>query len=107
MLDCVIDSKMYRDNRYVQIFGQIDLSKNFYFSYSYDITQTLQSNMTRPSLKKKDRAPHNDMFMWNHYLWEEVKKDEGLSEDWILPVIYGFVDQASRWSIMYDRIVIY
>ncbi|XP_049833832.1 polyphosphoinositide phosphatase isoform X1 [Schistocerca gregaria] len=34
--------------RYVKMFQNIDLSSNFYFSYSYDITHTLQSNMTPP-----------------------------------------------------------
>ncbi|XP_067120372.1 polyphosphoinositide phosphatase [Centruroides vittatus] len=36
--------------RYVKMFQNVDLSSNFYFSYSYDITHTLQYNL-RP-LKK-------------------------------------------------------
>lgn len=34
--------------RYVKMFQNIDLSSNFYFSYSYDITQTLQHNLSIP-----------------------------------------------------------
>ena len=30
------------EQRYVKMFNAIDLSSNFYFSYSYDLTQTLQ-----------------------------------------------------------------
>ncbi|KAF4520837.1 hypothetical protein B566_EDAN007133 [Ephemera danica] len=34
--------------RYVKMFQNIDLSSNFYFSYSYDISNTLQVNMAPP-----------------------------------------------------------
>ncbi|XP_063228139.1 polyphosphoinositide phosphatase isoform X3 [Bacillus rossius redtenbacheri] len=37
------------EQRYLKMFQNIDLSSNFYFSYSYDLTHTLQSNMTEPS----------------------------------------------------------
>lgn len=36
------------EQRYVKMFQSIDLSSNFYFSYSYDLTHTLQSNMAPP-----------------------------------------------------------
>ncbi|XP_071445208.1 polyphosphoinositide phosphatase isoform X2 [Hetaerina americana] len=36
------------EQKYYRMFQSIDLSSNFYFSYSYDITHTLQSNMTLP-----------------------------------------------------------
>lgn len=39
------------ETKYVKLFQSMDLSSNFYFSYSYDITHTLQYNMS--SLKTK------------------------------------------------------
>ena len=42
------------EQRYVKMFQSIDLSSNFYFSYSYDLTHTLQSNMTPPKHIKSD-----------------------------------------------------
>ncbi|XP_057307626.1 polyphosphoinositide phosphatase-like [Hydractinia symbiolongicarpus] len=33
------------ETRYLRIFMNVDLSSNFYFSYSYDLTRTLQYNM--------------------------------------------------------------
>lgn len=42
------------EQRYVKMFQSIDLSSNFYFSYSYDLTHTLQSNMTPPKHIKPD-----------------------------------------------------
>ncbi|XP_005103334.1 polyphosphoinositide phosphatase isoform X2 [Aplysia californica] len=35
------------ESRYVKMFQNVDLSSNFYFSYSYDVTHTLQYNMAR------------------------------------------------------------
>ncbi|RZB38789.1 polyphosphoinositide phosphatase, partial [Asbolus verrucosus] len=34
--------------RYVKMFQNIDLASNFYFSYSYDLTHSLQHNLTDP-----------------------------------------------------------
>lgn len=42
------------EQRYVKMFQSIDLSSNFYFSYSYDMTHTFQSNMAPPRHIKSD-----------------------------------------------------
>lgn len=42
------------EQRYVKMFQSIDLSSNFYFSYSYDISHTFQSNMAPPRHIKSD-----------------------------------------------------
>ncbi|XP_012535278.1 polyphosphoinositide phosphatase-like isoform X2 [Monomorium pharaonis] len=42
------------EQRYVKMFQSIDLSSNFYFSYSYDISHTFQSNMAPPTCIKSD-----------------------------------------------------
>jgi hypothetical protein len=89
--------------RYVATFQNIDLAKNFYFSYTYDITNSLQNNLTQPPLAKPgqtDTSPgllHNDMFVWNHYLLSSGFKNLNSRSGWILPLIYGFVDQASTY----------
>ncbi|XP_030749376.1 polyphosphoinositide phosphatase [Sitophilus oryzae] len=36
------------ESRYVKMFQSIDLASNFYFSYSYDVTHSLQHNFTEP-----------------------------------------------------------
>ncbi|CAO3565394.1 unnamed protein product [Mortierella alpina] len=82
--------------RYLQMFQMVDLTKNFYFSYSYDITRTLQWNMTRnPTVEGR-----NKMFVWNQYLLENAFGEQtGIENQWALPVMYGFVDQ-SKLSIL-------
>ncbi|KAJ3343373.1 phosphatidylinositol-3,5-bisphosphate 5-phosphatase [Gonapodya sp. JEL0774] len=78
------------ESRYVQVFQNVDLSKNFYYSYTYDITRTLQHNLTRPP----GRTAFNPqgMFVWNYNLL--VAGFGSITSSWALPVIHGFVDQA-------------
>ncbi|KAJ3287826.1 phosphatidylinositol-3,5-bisphosphate 5-phosphatase [Rhizoclosmatium sp. JEL0117] len=76
--------------RYIQSFCQVDLSKNFYFSYTYDITNSLQRNMT--CVNQHQTKQYNEMFMWNNFLLRNGFED--LNNVWCLPIIYGFVDQA-------------
>lgn len=45
--------------KYVKMFQSIDLSSNFYFSYSYDLTHTLQYNM-EPVVKMPGTFPTQD-----------------------------------------------
>jgi hypothetical protein len=75
------------EERYVQIFSQVDRTKNFYYSYTYDITRSLQSNMTQGDSKIKPK----DMFLWNDYLTATILEYDS---HWFLPIIHGFVDQA-------------
>lgn len=92
--------------RLLHTFKQVDLSKNFYFSYTYDLTKTLQDNLTvNESNRTKETTAwgYNEKFMWNHHLlipafassqhsWK--KEDAGAASEWVLPLVYGFVDQA-------------
>lgn len=82
-----------QETKMVNTFQSVDLSKNFYFSYSYDITNTLQTNLTI----SPDHRKWNTRFMWNHHLLKpafELEEPKGRSR-WVLPLIHGFVDQAS------------
>ncbi|KAJ9595423.1 hypothetical protein L9F63_013382, partial [Diploptera punctata] len=100
------------EQRYVKMFQNIDLSSNFYFSYSYDITHTLQNNMAPPRNIKvmmgihRDSFPNktktvdygvrnkpNRRFVWNSYLLRNIEM--GLHPDWIVYVMHGFVGQSN------------
>ncbi|KAK6908776.1 polyphosphoinositide phosphatase [Kwoniella mangroviensis CBS 8886] len=81
-----------QETKMLHTFQHVDLTKNFYFSYSYDITNSLQTNLTvSPSNRR-----WNTRFMWNHYLLSpafDLEDPKGRSK-WVLPLIYGFLDQA-------------
>lgn len=85
-------------------FSQVDLSKNFYFSYTYDITRTLQENMTGPrahaQLFVAKAWGYKEKFLWNYQLLEPAFGDcrdsapDDARRHWIIPLVHGFVDQA-------------
>eukprot|EP00834_Sanchytrium_tribonematis_P006839 NODE_546_length_6213_cov_1.440301.p1 type:complete len:760 gc:universal NODE_546_length_6213_cov_1.440301:3536-1257(-) len=84
----------YDENRYLSIFNDVNLNKNFYFSYSYNLSNTLQFNI----LNAHDSAYYppvsktwNSMFVWNQFLLQEVN---GMNDSFYTKVIYGFVDSS-------------
>lgn len=109
--------------RYLKMFQSVDLSSNFYFSYSYDITHTLQVNFSNPKIVQKniinvddkifgtdnDRSSHlkhcteetvygvrnkpNRKFVWNCHLLSAIENE--LHSEWILYVMHGFVGQSN------------
>ena len=93
------------ETRFLSILNNLDLSRSFYFSYSYDITRTLQHNMMRErrafeqGLDHPDMHDFNAMFVWNHYLLEPAIGAIKKTFDWCLPIIHGYVDQACMYSI--------
>lgn len=89
------------ESRFVGILNNLDLSRSFYFSYSYDITRTLQNNILRERQTLRQCRPdarltsHNPMFVWNHHLLDPASKAFKKTYDWCLPIVHGFVDQAT------------
>jgi phosphatidylinositol 3,5-bisphosphate 5-phosphatase len=84
--------------RYLTIFGTLDLSRSFYFSYSYNVTRTLQHNIIRaktdPSYGRSFTGKDlKNMFIWNHHLLNPAIKALKSPYEWIHPIIHGFVDQ--------------
>lgn len=88
--------------RFIGILSNLDLSRSFYFSYSYGITRTLQNNilhereLLREGLSGVSQQNQNSMFIWNHHLLEPASKTLKNVHDWCLPIVHGFVDQASN-----------
>jgi hypothetical protein len=58
--------------------------KNFYYSYTYDLTHSLQANL----YPKSSPISPNLIFSWNHHLIP-------INSPFYLSVIHGFVDQSS------------
>lgn len=91
--------------RFIGILNNLDLSRSFYFSYSYDITHTLQHNILferetlNHELEAHTQRPRNTMFMWNHHLLDAASKSLNKVHDWCLPIVHGFVDQASIYFV--------
>ncbi|XP_015902276.1 phosphoinositide phosphatase SAC2 isoform X2 [Ziziphus jujuba] len=78
------------ENRYKKYLCTVDLTKDFYFSYSYNIMRCLQKNLcdnrTGPFL-------YETMFVWNEYLTRGIRNtlDDTL---WTVALVYGFFKQV-------------
>ena len=90
--------------RFVQSFQNLNLSKTFYFSYTFDITNTLQTNILRQKLQAVGRTDvefppgipdYNDMFVWNSHLLNPIFSCIDTVYDWFQPIIHGFIDQVN------------
>lgn len=94
------DMRNTEELRFLGILNNLDLSRSFYFSYSYDITRTLQHNIIkeRDALNQGPSYPrppgYNEMFVWNNYLLEPAAQSLKNPYDWCLPVVHGYIDQA-------------
>ncbi|KAI6118116.1 SacI homology domain-containing protein [Pisolithus sp. B1] len=88
--------KPAEEQRLLNIFKQVDMSKNFYFSYSYDITSTLQLNLTKPNRFEKTKWWFNDRYVWNFHMLCSPFNDQSPrgGQAWLIPLIHGHVDQA-------------
>ncbi|KAI8865393.1 hypothetical protein GQ42DRAFT_129553, partial [Ramicandelaber brevisporus] len=99
------------DQRLISIFKSVDMGRHFYFSYTYDITHTLQNNMRRARHRRHHGACHapvpaagpNGMFVWNARLLDPVAGQLSLESPWLLRTVHGYVDQAK--IAVYGRIV--
>lgn len=90
------------ETRLISTFQGLDLTKTFYFSYTYDITHTLQYNIIREKeramglLEKNtdQSAEYQEMFQWNQFLLQPMMLQLNTAYDWFRPIMHGFVDQA-------------
>lgn len=85
-------------------FTQVDLSKNFYYSHTYDMTNSLQYNFTNPASaghpdpRNIDDWTVHSRFMWNYHLVRSAF-DGPVPSPWVIPIVHGFADQASGSSV--------
>lgn len=95
------DSKNTEEQRFLAILSNLDLTRSFYYSYSYDATRTLQHNISRErkNLAQGILTPEDDcnsMFVWNHYLLQPAVDALRDPYDWCRPIIHGYIDQAGK-----------
>jgi len=95
------DVRNTEESRFLGILNNLDLTRSFYYSYSYDITRTLQHNMARERAALASGLPcspgedFNAMFVWNSHLLQPAVKALKDPYDWCHPIIHGYIDQAA------------
>ncbi|CAL4916476.1 unnamed protein product [Urochloa decumbens] len=79
-------AKSNDEKRYLKQLHSVDLSKDFFYSFSYNLAQTLEKNML---------GSWNDTtFVWNEFLtegiWEQIS-----SPIWTVALVHGFFRQET------------
>lgn len=102
-----INEQAEQENRYKSIFQEVDITKDFFFSFTYDMTKPLQQHLrhqaadvklpqdafaTEPSEPNQMGVLH-DMYIWNSFLAAELL--QVVATHWVVPVIHGFFKQIS------------
>ncbi|KAL3625263.1 hypothetical protein CASFOL_030717 [Castilleja foliolosa] len=79
------------ENRYKKLLCMVDLTKDFYFSYSYNVMRSLQKNMCD---KKPGLVLYETMFVWNEFLTRGLRN---ILQNtlWTVALVYGFFTQAT------------
>jgi len=77
--------------RYQGLYQVVDLTKNFYFSYTYDITRSLQENFLANTTQVFPPPPVKDMYAWNFFQTRELEDctNSLTSYHWVMPIIHG------------------
>ncbi|KAK6126700.1 hypothetical protein DH2020_039557 [Rehmannia glutinosa] len=79
------------ENRYQKLLCMVDLTKDFYFSYSYHVMRSLQKNMCD---KKPGQVVYKTMFVWNEFLTRGIRNSLQNTQ-WTVALVYGFFKQAT------------
>ncbi|CAI9114484.1 OLC1v1015216C1 [Oldenlandia corymbosa var. corymbosa] len=78
------------ENRYKKLLCAVDLTKDFYFSYTYNIMLSVQKNLgNHESLGDL----YETMFVWNEYLTREIRS-QLQNTRWTVALIFGFFEQV-------------
>ncbi|KAJ6757892.1 POLYPHOSPHOINOSITIDE PHOSPHATASE [Salix koriyanagi] len=80
--------------RYKKLLSSVDLTKDFFFSYTYPIMQSLQKNVISIG---EDRMPYDNIFVWNAYLTRAIRSRCG-NTIWTIALVHGNFKQI-RLSI--------
>lgn len=78
------------ENRYKKLLCTVDITKDFFFSYSYRIMHSLQKNLCDEENKL---VPYETMFVWNAFLTREIRTLLG-NTLWTVALIHGFFKQV-------------
>lgn len=93
------------ESRFLAVYTALDLTRCFYFSYSYDITHTLQHNIAqeRDRLAAGLTARHghdfNSMFVWNSFLVKPIQSHMDNPWAWCCATIHGYLEQRGKSSL--------
>ncbi|CAJ1975717.1 unnamed protein product [Sphenostylis stenocarpa] len=79
------------ENRYMKLLCTVDLTKDFFFSYSYHIMRSLQRNLCD---SETGHVLYETMFVWNEFLTRGIR-NHLQNTIWTVALVYGFFKQET------------
>ncbi|XP_073043906.1 phosphoinositide phosphatase SAC3-like isoform X1 [Primulina eburnea] len=79
------------ENRYKKLLSMVDLTKDFFFSYSYHVMRSLQKNVCD---NRTGKVLYETMFVWNEFLTRGIRNFLQ-NTIWTVALVYGFFKQAT------------
>ncbi|TYK14997.1 phosphoinositide phosphatase SAC3 [Cucumis melo var. makuwa] len=79
------------ENRYKKLLCSVDLTKDFFFSYSYQVMRSLQKNICD---NETGHALYETMFVWNEFLTRGIRNHLH-NTIWTVALVYGFFKQGT------------
>ncbi|XP_010535792.1 PREDICTED: phosphoinositide phosphatase SAC4-like isoform X2 [Tarenaya hassleriana] len=79
------------ENRYKKLLCVVDLTKDFFFSYSYNIMRSLQKNICEC---ETGHVLYEKMFVWNEFLTRGIR-NHLQNTLWTVALVYGFFKQVT------------
>ncbi|XP_073278966.1 phosphoinositide phosphatase SAC2-like isoform X1 [Primulina huaijiensis] len=79
------------ENRYKKLLSTVDLTKDFFFSYSYHVMRSLQKNVCDD---RTGQVLYETMFVWNEFLTRGIRNILQ-NTTWTVALVYGFFKQAT------------
>ncbi|CAO2186618.1 unnamed protein product [Urochloa humidicola] len=76
--------------RYKKLLASVDLTKDFFYSYTYPIMQSLQQNVTSAGIKE---MPYENLFVWNTFLTEPIRS-MCRNTLWTVALVHGHFKQV-------------
>lgn len=79
------------ESRYKKLLCTVDLTKDFFFSYSYHVMRSLQKNLCE---NETGQVLYETMFVWNEFLTRGIR-NHLQNTIWTVALVYGFFKQAT------------
>ncbi|KAJ9560230.1 hypothetical protein OSB04_005390 [Centaurea solstitialis] len=71
--------------RYKKLLSSVDLTKDFYYSYTYPIMRSLQKNVLSAG---NEGMPYDDIFVWNAFLTQPIRS-RCKNTIWTIALVHG------------------
>ncbi|XP_010537649.1 PREDICTED: phosphoinositide phosphatase SAC5-like isoform X2 [Tarenaya hassleriana] len=78
------------ENRYKKLLSMVNLRKDFYFSYTYNLMYSLQKNICN---SERGKVHYNTLFVWNSFLTRRIRRVLQ-NTMWTVALVYGFFNQT-------------